>query len=447
MVRGIVLVAAAALVAACKGGDSTPAPPGDPACTGAIARVSVGPGGAQANGASAAPGMTWHYVAQSADGRVVAFASEATNLVAGDGTAFPDVFVHDRATGETTRVSVASDGTPSNATSYDPSISADGRVVAFWSWGNDLVAGDTNGYPDVFVHDRATGETARVSVSTGGAQGDGGSSYPVLSATGRYVAFVSSATNLVAADGNGARDVFVHDRVAGTTVRASVGAGGAEGNAAVRSDRPAISGDGSRVSFVSDATNLAPQDTNGVADVFVRDLVAGTTVRASVSSAGAQGDGVALATALSSSGRYVAFTSWAANLVPGDGNASVDAFVRDLDLGTTSRASVTSSGAEIPRGAGVFVDVSADGSTVAFVSDDDTVAGGTGQLWKVLLRSGGATRRVDLADGGAAPASSSFNPALSSDGRYVAFWSEAPDLVASDTNGVADVFVSPGCWE
>src|SRR5438132_6140403 len=174
----------------------------------------------------------------------------------------------------TERVSVASDGTTEgNDASLGSALSADGRFVAFDSAATDLVAGDTNLVSDVFVHDRQTGTTERVSVASDGAQGNGSSGLlsfafsPALSADGRFVAFVSFATNLVAGDTNGATDVFVHDRQTGTTERVSVASDGTQGNAA--STGAALSADGRFVAFHSTATNLVADDTNGKTDVFV----------------------------------------------------------------------------------------------------------------------------------------------------------------------------------
>src|SRR5438132_6325767 len=224
--------------------------------------------------------------ALSADGRFVAFDSAATERVAGDTNVASDVLVHDRQTGTTERVSVASDGTQGNGSSgllsfaFPPALSADGRFVAFVSFAANLVAGDTNGATDVFVHDRQTGTTERVSVASDGTQGDGTSSSSALSADGRFVAYHSAATTLVAGDTNGATDVFVHDRQTGTTERVSVASGGTQGNGI--SAAPALSGDGRFVAFHSTATNLVAGDTNGAPDVFVHDRQAGTTERVSV---------------------------------------------------------------------------------------------------------------------------------------------------------------------
>jgi Tol biopolymer transport system component len=183
-----------------------------------FSRVSVDSNGVEANDDSFTP-------ASSADGRFVAFQSSASNVVAGDTNGTSDVFVHDRQTGQTSRVSIASDGAQANPHSRfpsgDPSISADGRFVAFHSGANNLVAGD-NFFADVFVHDRQTGQTSQVSVASDGAQGDRDSLAPSISADGRFVAFHSEGANLVMDDTNGVADVFVHDRQTRQTSRVSV---------------------------------------------------------------------------------------------------------------------------------------------------------------------------------------------------------------------------------
>jgi len=199
----------------------------------------------------------------------VAFYSDSDNLVPDDTNDQRDIFVHDRGTGQTTRVSVDSSGAQGNNNSEYPAISADGRFVAFMSLATNLVAGDTNGVMDVFVHDRGTGQTTRVSVASGGAQGNGTSAVPAISADGRFVAFYSYANNLVPGDTNRRSDVFIHDRGTGQTTRVSVASGEAQANDS--SEYPAISADGRFVAFESYADNLVAGDTNGVDDIFVRD--------------------------------------------------------------------------------------------------------------------------------------------------------------------------------
>src|SRR5438132_192115 len=185
-------------------------------------RVSVDSLGAQAIGDSEGPSI-------SADGRFVAFYSSAANLVGGDTNGVRDVFVRDRKTGKTTRVSVDSHGAQGNGDSDGPSISADGRFVAFLSTAGKLVGGDTNGARDVFVRDRKAGKTRRVSVGPHGAQGKGASFVPSISANGRFVAFSSVASNLVAGDTNTASDIFVRDRKRRKTTRRSGHSHGAHG--------------------------------------------------------------------------------------------------------------------------------------------------------------------------------------------------------------------------
>jgi len=274
--------------------------------------------------------------AVSADGRYVAFASSATNLVPGDTNGRDDVFVHDRQTRQTTRVSVASNGTQASADSGLPAISADGRYVAFASVATTLVPGDTNGVGDIFVHDRQTRQTTRVSLRSNGAQANGSSGNPSLSANGRFVAFSSYATNLVSGDTNSQVDVFVHDRQTRRTTRISLRSNGTQANR--YSYNPALSADSRFVAFTSAATNLVPGDTNGDQDIFVHDRQTRQTTRVSVRSNGAQANGQSDAPALSADGRYIGFTSEATNLVSQDTNGYRDIFLRDRLLDNTTTA-------------------------------------------------------------------------------------------------------------
>jgi Domain of unknown function DUF11/WD40-like Beta Propeller Repeat len=267
----------------------------------------------------------------SADGRFVAFYSDAPNLVVGDNNVVGDIFVRDRATNQTTRVSVDSAGTQSNGGSLFPTISANGRFVAFASEARNLVTGDTNAGTDIFVRDRATNQTTRVSVDSAGMQGNGGyfnGRLPSISADGRFVAFESLANNLVAGDTNGTWDIFIRDRATNQTTRVSLDSAGAQSNN--DSFKPSISADGRFVSFGSDASNLVPGDTNNARDTFVRDRATNQTTRVSVDSAGIQGNNLTGSrTAISADGSFVAFESLASNLVAGDTNGFYDTFVRD----------------------------------------------------------------------------------------------------------------------
>jgi Tol biopolymer transport system component len=331
--------------------------------SGRTTRVSVGPAGVEADGSSGG-------AAVSADGRVVAFQSAASNLVAGDTNGTYDVFVHDRAAGTTTRVSVASGGRQGDGASVHPSVSADGRVIAFSSDATNFVTGDTNAATDVFVHDRATGTTTRVSVATGGAQADGGGYSPALSGDGRVVAWTSSATNLVRGDTNGLSDVFVQDRSTATTTRVSVATDGDQANGGLLGSIGIVdvSHEGAIVAFSSDATNLVSTDTNGETDVFIRDRRSGTTTRASVATDGTEGRAGGVSPSISTDGRFAAFTSFSDNLVPSDANMAADVFVRDMAAGATLRASVGATGTEADADSG-SASMSANGRVVAFDSD------------------------------------------------------------------------------
>ena len=207
----------------------------------------------------------------SASGRFVVFSSMADNLVSNDTNGVQDVFVHDRLTGTTERVSVGPRGAQGNGGASGGEISANGRIVAFNSQASNLAPGDTNGVDDAFVHDRSTGITKRVSIGRGGAQANGFSSGAVLSADGRFVAFVSDATNLVRGDTNRQIDTFVYDRRIGNITRVSIGAGGQQANGGSRTNgRVSLSADGRLVAFNSGASNLVRGDAGGHLDVFIR---------------------------------------------------------------------------------------------------------------------------------------------------------------------------------
>ncbi len=397
-------------------------------------RVSVDTAGGDPDGWSREPSI-------SADGRYVAFRSAATDLVAGDGNGLDDIFVRDRRTDTTTRASVDTAGGDSNGSSWYPSISADGRYVAFQSLATDLVPNDTNGVWDVFVRDLQTNTTTRASVDTTGGDSNGVSEAPSISADGRYVAFYSWATNLVAGDGNGLEDVFVRDLQTNTTIRASVDTAGGDPDGP--SQYPSISADGRYVAFRSNATDLVVGDGNGTWDVFVRDLQTNTTTRASVDTTGGDSNSMSEAPSISADGRYVAFHSFATNLVAGDGNAAVDVFVRDLQTNTTTRASVDTAGGD-PDSWSDRPSISADGRYVAFESGaTDLVAGDGNGAADVFVRDRqtNTTTRLSVDTAGGDSDAGSYNPSISADGRYVAFDSLATDLVAGDGNGMGDVFV------
>ena len=425
------------------------------ASPGTIQRVSVNSSDNQGDGAS-------HEVAVNGDGGFVAFQSVATNLVAGDSNGVKDVFVRDRQTWVTERVSVSSGGVQGTSDSASPAISSDGRYVAFQSFADNLVSGDTAlcgthpleyNCPDIFVRDRQTSTTERVNVSSAEVEANGESWSPAISGDGRYVAFYSDATTLVSGDTNNVEDVFVRDRQAGTTTRVSVATDGTQANGA--SDGwLAVSSTGRYVAFTSDASNLVAGDTNDSGDVFVRDRdtdADGTfdetgevsTTRVSVGSGGAQSNGESYYAAISADGRYVALGSAASNLVAGDNNGYSDVFVRDRQTSATVRISLSSAGGQ--GNAGSFDPaISADGQYVAFESyatnlvDFDT--NGAADVF-VRDRQAGTTIRITMNHVGFQGSAASVAAAINSDGRFTAFESMASNLVLWDTNGASDIFL------
>ncbi|MGH3371606.1 MAG: DUF6531 domain-containing protein, partial [Nocardioidaceae bacterium] len=381
----------------------------------ATARVSVSSSGQQGNGASGNP-----YLSMSGDGRYVVFASSATNLVSGDTNGVDDIFLRDRQTGATTRVSVSSSGAQSNGVSDDPKVSADGRYVAFHSSATNLVSGDTNAQPDIFVRDTVAGTTTRVSTTASGGQATRESHDPAISYDGKAVAFSSAATNLVSEDTNGVNDIFVKTLASGAITRVSVSSSGAQ--AAKASTGPAISADGRFVAFRSTATNLVTGDTNGFADIFLRDTTTATTTMVSVSSSGALANGDSSGVTISGDGRYVGFRSNATNLVSGDTNAVDDIFLRDTALSSTTRVSASSTGAQ-GNGTSSEPNLSADGRTMAFQSaSSNLITGDTNGAADIFVRDpAGVVTRVSISSTGGQNPNASAGPFISADGRSVAF--------------------------
>jgi Tol biopolymer transport system component len=326
--------------------------------TNTTTRVSVDSAGNQGNGYSFLPSI-------SADGRFVAFSSDASNIVPEDTNNQTDIFVRDLLTNTTTPVSVDSAGNQANNKSGSPSISADGRFVAFFSNSINLVPGDTNNNYDIFVRDLLTNTTTPVSVDSAGNYGNRDSYNPSISADGRFVAFLSNSTNLVPGDTNNNDDIFVRDLSTNTTTRVSVDSAGNQANGYFFA--PSISADGRFVAFSSDVSNIVPGDTNNTGDIFVRDLLTNTTTRVSVDSAGNPGNSNSFSPSISADGRFVAFLSDASNLVPGDTNNQTDIFVRDLLTNTTTRAFVDSAGNQ-GNNFSNYPSISANGQKVAFSS-------------------------------------------------------------------------------
>jgi Tol biopolymer transport system component len=343
--------------------------------TGVTTRASESGDGAQANFNSAAPSI-------SPSGRFVAFSTRASDLLPDDLNGTWDIVVKDLQTGGVRNASVASDGTQADGLSASPAASAlDHGIVAFESDATNLVPGDTNGLRDVFVHDLTTGQTRLVSTAADGTQGNAAATQASISADGRLVVFRSGATNLVPGDANAFDDIFVKNLETGAIRIASVSSDGLQANFA--SGGPKISQDGSTVLFSTAASNLVPADTNGrlqsgTPDVFVHDLATGLTERVSVTSDGVEGNGNSGGTAISPDGRYVTIMSEATNLVSPDGNFRPDLFLHDRVTGTTERISVNADGSEARNGlfgtsSGA---ASADGGVVAFASDNPGIVPG-----------------------------------------------------------------------
>ena len=380
----------------------------------------------------------------SADGRYVAFTSWASNLtdpMPNPNDDQPDVYVRDLLLGTTVRISDPADGGDyANARSTSPSISANGRIVAFVSHASDLIPDDPPGFgSDIYVRDLDGGGIERITLALDGTSApNGASSSPDLSADGRMVAFHSSASDLAAGDvQDNHDDIFVHDRMTGTTTRLTPGSD-------LFSHAPAISADGQHVTFHSRATNLVAGDVNGRDDVFVRHLQSASTQLVSVAADGGSADGHSDSAAISASGRYVAFTSSATDLVADDGNDFVDVFVRDLETGTTTLVSRGHDGSPADEHS-YDPCISDDGSIIAFHSDASNLtvddANGSGRDVFVHDIASGVTWRAHRALDDGAGNGIAENCGLSGDGRRLAFESTSSDLVESDPNGaVNDIF-------
>jgi len=438
------------------------------AANGTTERVSISSTGEEGDSSSSEPSI-------SADGRYAAFASDATNLVNGDNNGFTDIFVYDRVLNVTERVSVSSSGEEANSNSFEPSISGDGRYVAFVSISTNLVANDTNGYADIFVHDRLLKVTERISIAIDGEQGNSSSSEPSISADGRCVAFSSLASNLVLNDTNNWGDVFVYDRISGTTERVSISTSGEEqlmpANSLIYDDyEPSISADGRYVAFSSWASNLVSDDNNNSKDVFIRDRLLKVTERASISSTGEEANAGGSEPSISADGRYVAFSSGATDLAVNDNNPWSDIFVHDRQTGITERISTFSSGEETISH---NPSISADGRYVAFRSIKAEIGGlanlslqrisdrnyigkyGFNKNYNLFAtdlvtkydnvfvhdQTLKITECISISCTGEESDAISHEPSISADGRCVAFSSLASNLVLDDNNKFKDVFV------
>ena len=408
----------------------------------ALERVSISSNGNQGNGKSGHQYLDSQAI--SADGNYVVFSSGATNLVQQDTNGKEDIFVHNRITGTTERVSISGSGVQGNGHSQFPSISDDGRYIVFQSEANNLVANDNNNSPDIFIRDLTSGNTELVSVSSGETQGNGMSTLPWISGDGNSVSFASFASNLVAADTNNHQDIFVRNLQLGETKRVNISSGGIQANK--NSRETYISQTGRYVVFSSFAENLVPGDTNTWSDIFVHDMQNKTTERVNLSSSGIQADWHTYEPAISADGRFVVFESYANNLIDGaynsGGTFSSGIYIHDRRNKTTRlvNGSITRIGRD--------PSISYDGQYVAFKSyEGGLVSGDTNNAGDVFVydQINDTTVRVSESNYGAqiqGAYSEPGYPVISGNGEFVVFSSKASTLVEDDTNALEDIFIS-----
>jgi Tol biopolymer transport system component len=381
-------------------------------------------------------------VAISADGRFVAFTSNATNLVAataGKG-AVERVYVHDRWTDETRLVSHDAAGAPNTSQSRVSAITKDGSFVAFASV-QQLAAADNSAYPDMYVWTRATDKVDLVSKGYNGAVSDGASGLvggdptAAISDDGRYVAFVSAATNLnVGTDSNGKQDIFRADRNTGTISKVTLNGAQQFNN---NSFQPDMTPDGHYVVFATSATNLPGTDTNGYADVWLRDMTGLTLSKLSIG-LDADANGSSLNPRISDSGNKVAFASTSSDLVAGDTNAERDVFVRNRSAGTTTRVSVhDTTGAQLADG-GDDPDITGDGTGVAFTSASQAASLDTNAKVDVYLREGTTTTLESQATNFSVVSQNSYFTAVADN---AVAWASVERFTQTDTDNKTDAFV------
>ncbi|MDH5376839.1 MAG: hypothetical protein OEX00_00780, partial [Gammaproteobacteria bacterium] len=389
----------------------------------------------QADAASVSPQF-------SGNGRYITFASDASNLVTDDTNGFTDIFVRDRAFGSIERVNINTLGEQANAASTAPSVDYTGRFIVFASTANNLIGNSTLGRSHVYVYDRELKQLDRVSSTELGMEGNGNSFSPVISSDAKYIAYVSEAVNLISgasSDTNGVADVYLYDRLNGVTSRISITDTELEANGASRF--PSISGDGQRILFTSEASNLVDGDFNSVADVFVRDLSTQATLRVSARADGIEADLASLIGTISSDGTAVSFVSQATNLV--DDGLGAGVFLRRVDNPILARAGVGYVGRG-KLGLDSRPAINEDGRFIAYVSDmDNAGSAGNGQVDIMLFeRDTALSKRISINTSLSEGNGPSFSPSVSSDARLISFASDASNLLNGDTNGVTDIIMT-----
>lgn len=378
----------------------------------------------------------------STSGRYVAFASAARNLVPGDTNFSQDIFLKDMQTGAVSIVSTNSSGGLANNHSYAPAISSDGRYVTFYSDASNLVAGDTNSRKDIFHKDTLTGVLIRVSVSSAGAQSDGQSWWPSISGDGRYVAYHSDAINLVASDTNGLGDIFFYDTQTGDTRRISTTSSGAQ--ASGDSDRPSVSFDGRYVAFSSTATDLVTGDTTFASDIVIKDTQTGAVSIVSTDSAGNQKNVACSAPDITPDGRYVVFNT--SGDLTAINVSNTNAYIKDTVTNTTVLASIDASGTTGSIASAQQPSISDDGRFVTFWSSSTVlVSNDTNGKFDIFIhdKDTGVTTIASASENGTLGDANSYTSNFSGNGRYVVYGSDATNLVDVDVNGQRDVFRSP----
>ncbi len=379
----------------------------------------------------------------SADGRYVVYGSQSTDIVSGITNANNGyIFRYDRQTNTTLHVSIASDGGEPNGFNSLPDVSDDGRFVVFVSNATNLIVADTNNQHDIFLRDVQNNITTRISLDSAGSESNGFSNSPKISADGRYIVFQSLASNLIAADNNGATDIFLHDTTDDSTIRISVDSFANEANGS--SDTTVISADGRYIAYRSSASNLVAGDSNGNSDIFRFDTVTLQTLRVNTDAGGVEANDHSYYPSISNDGTLLSFHSQSNNLVAADANIRQDVFVKNIQTNAISRVSVDSAGLEANDGS-VNANISADGLTIIFQSIatnltiDNTA--GSDNVFHHTLATGKTVLVSSPVPNGSFNGSSSV-PALTADGQIITYDSSNYHLTGGDSNARIDIFVA-----